>query len=73
MTTGQGQLRLAISVDADGKIGGLLFTIENRPAPTSRKELDRRLRALAPQVGFLAAEIPRAGESPQADNAMKHP
>ncbi|MEU6410722.1 serine hydrolase [Microbispora sp. NPDC046933] len=57
VTTAQGRLQLTMSVDGDGRIDGLLFGLEQRPAPRSWAELDKRLRALAPRVGFLAAEV----------------
>ncbi|MEV7806366.1 serine hydrolase [Microbispora sp. NPDC088329] len=57
VTTGQGRLELSMSVDGDGKIDGLLFGLEQREAPRSWAELDRRLRVIAPRVGFLAAEV----------------
>ncbi|MEV4456643.1 serine hydrolase [Microbispora sp. NPDC049633] len=57
VTTGQGRLQITMAVDGDGRIDGLGFTLEQRPAPGSWAELDKRLRALAPRVGFLAAEV----------------
>ncbi|XVQ88006.1 serine hydrolase [Microbispora siamensis] len=57
VTTAQGRLQLSMSVDGDGRIDTLLFGLEQREAPRSRAELDKRLRALAPRVGFLAAEV----------------
>lgn len=57
VTTGAGRLQLSMSVDADGKINSLLVTAERLPEPRSWAELDKRLHALAPQVGFMAAEI----------------
>ncbi|MGI5160433.1 serine hydrolase [Microbispora sp. CA-102843] len=57
VTTGQGRLQLSMSVDGDGRIAGLLFGPEQREAPRSWAELDKRLRTLAPHVGFLAAEV----------------
>ncbi|WP_370022388.1 serine hydrolase [Planotetraspora sp. GP83] len=57
-------VKLSISVNDDGKIGQLVFAAAEPPpnAPTSWEELDKRLRAAAPQVGFLAAEIIANGE-----------
>ncbi|WP_204047896.1 serine hydrolase [Microbispora siamensis] len=57
VTTAQGRLQLSMSVDGDGRIDTLLFGLEQREAPRSWAELDKRLRALAPRVGFLAAEV----------------
>ncbi len=57
VTTGQGRLQISMAVDGDGRIAALLFQQEQRPAPRSWAELDKRLRALAPRVGFLAAEV----------------
>ncbi|MEU6429130.1 serine hydrolase [Microbispora sp. NPDC046973] len=57
VTTGQGRLQISMSVDGDGRIAGLLFGLEQREAPRSWAELDKRLHALAPRVGFLAAEV----------------
>ncbi|WP_405395767.1 serine hydrolase [Microbispora hainanensis] len=57
VTTGVGRLQISMAVDGDGRIATLLFQQEQRPAPQSWAELDQRLRALAPPVGFLAAEI----------------
>lgn len=56
---------LRISVTDAGKINGLLVTpgAPDRPtAPASWAELDRRLREIAPRVGFLAAEVTPRGE-----------
>lgn len=56
---------LRISVNDAGEIDGLLVTLggSDRPtAPASWAELDRRLREIAPRVGFLAAEVTPAGE-----------
>ncbi|MCK2215429.1 serine hydrolase [Actinomadura sp. ATCC 31491] len=49
---------LALTVDGAGLIDYLLF---GAPAPTSWAELERRLRAAAPQAGFLAAELTGGG------------
>lgn len=50
---------LELSVDGRGLINGLRLTEppEPQPAPASWAELDRRLRAVAPRVGFAAAEV----------------
>ncbi|MCT9929103.1 serine hydrolase [Planotetraspora sp. A-T 1434] len=63
VTAGARQLKLSISVDGAEKIDGLLLTLAGPPpnSPTSWDELDRRLRAVAPQVGFLAAEVTANG------------
>lgn len=54
-------LRLALGVDADGKINVLRLSQADQPsaapAPATWDEVDRRLRAVAPDVGFLAAEV----------------
>ncbi|MFF0307107.1 serine hydrolase [Streptosporangium sp. NPDC004379] len=50
-----------LTVDASGKIDGLLVKPSLPPAPKSWSELDARLRELAPRTGFLAAEIDRRG------------
>lgn len=54
---------LIVAVDAAGLIQGAQLTDPPVPAkpPASWKELDRRMRAVAPQVGFLAAEIEKNG------------
>ncbi|MCA2223202.1 serine hydrolase [Nonomuraea aurantiaca] len=51
--------KLALSVDATGKISGARFTepATPQPSPTSWEELDRRARKAAARVGFLAAEV----------------
>jgi beta-lactamase class A len=58
-TGGGGPVAIAIGVDAAGKIAGLHIVPDtpSAPAPASWRELDRRLRALAPRVSFLAAEV----------------
>ncbi|MFI7635635.1 serine hydrolase [Nonomuraea sp. NPDC049400] len=45
-------------VDAAGLINGLQFRV---PVPKSWAELDERLRKVAPQVGFMAAELGKGG------------
>ncbi|TQS28778.1 serine hydrolase [Microbispora sp. KK1-11] len=57
VTTARGRVQLSMSVDGDGRIDALLFGLEQREAPRSWAELDKRLRAIAPHVGFLAAEV----------------
>ncbi|MFF5208948.1 serine hydrolase [Streptosporangium sp. NPDC000396] len=55
---------LAISVDGDGKIDSLRAAPEEKPVPPvpgSWDQLDTRLRKVAPEVGFLAAEIDARG------------
>src|SRR5690606_12817084 len=49
---------MELSVDGAGLISGLRLSEPPapRPAPASWKELERRLRAAAPQAGFVAAE-----------------
>ncbi|RVX44032.1 beta-lactamase class A [Nonomuraea polychroma] len=48
-----------LSVDAAGLIDGLQF---RPPAPTSWAELDERLSKVAPETGFLAAELTKRGD-----------
>lgn len=50
---------MELSVDGAGLISGLRLSEPPapRPAPASWKELERRLRAAAPQAGFVAAEV----------------
>ncbi|MDP9865824.1 MULTISPECIES: serine hydrolase [Streptosporangium] len=55
---------LTLAVDGDGKIGSLRVAPQNVPVPPvpgSWTELDARLRKVAPEVGFLAAEIDSRG------------
>ncbi|WP_329429012.1 serine hydrolase [Streptosporangium sp. NBC_01495] len=55
---------LQLGVDGDGKINLLGLTPPAPPvpaAPKSWKQLDTRLREVAPRVGFLAAEIDSRG------------
>ncbi|MEV7008038.1 serine hydrolase [Streptosporangium sp. NPDC051022] len=59
-TLGEQRFLLAISVDDAGKINGLQLPPAPGPVPPFPKswgELDTRLRQVAPNVGFLAAEI----------------
>ncbi|GAA3087221.1 serine hydrolase [Streptosporangium carneum] len=62
-TLGDQRYNLMISVDADGRINGLQVPPEQPPLPGPKdwKELDARLRTVAPDVGFLAAEIDARG------------
>ncbi|MEU0567455.1 serine hydrolase [Nonomuraea sp. NPDC005983] len=63
VTAGGKTYKLTISVDAAGKIASLQFSVPAapQPAPTSWQELDQRLRKVAPDVGFLAAEVTEGG------------
>ncbi|WP_066949440.1 serine hydrolase [Microtetraspora fusca] len=58
-------LTLSIAVDSAGKIDKLLLSAADQPSaapmPASWDEIDTRLRAVAPDVGFLAAEITADG------------
>ncbi len=61
-TLGEQRYLLAISVDDDGKINELQVPPAPGPVPPGPKswsELDARLRQVAPNVGYLAAEIDR--------------
>ncbi|MBT0566710.1 serine hydrolase [Williamsia sp. CHRR-6] len=60
-----GDLAATVTVDADGRISGLLFT--PRPAaPASWSQLDQRLRALAPRASIAVDEIdPTSGVAPR--------
>lgn len=63
MTLNDKKKNLTLSVDGTGLISGVRLDdppVERTP-PTSWKELDRRMRAVAPRVGFLAAEITKGG------------
>lgn len=55
---------IVLSVDGAGLIDGLRFRppTTERPAPKSWAELDERLRKVAPQTGFLAAEVTKGGD-----------
>ncbi|WP_433414058.1 serine hydrolase [Microtetraspora malaysiensis] len=50
---------LSLTTDGAGLIDGLLFYIA--PAPNDWAELDQRLSTLAPQAGFIAAEVTKDG------------
>ena len=54
VTGGNRTWLMDVAVDGSGLIAGLNF---QRPSPTSWDELKARLRALAPDVSFLAAEV----------------
>ncbi|MEV8639054.1 serine hydrolase [Streptosporangium sp. NPDC051023] len=61
---GEQRYLIAISVDGDGKINELQIPPAPGPVPPGPKswsELDSRLRTVAPNVGFLAAEIDARG------------
>ena len=51
------KLRAQLVVDADHKISGLLFQPDVGEAPTSWDDAEKRLRAAAPHVQMLAAEL----------------
>ncbi|MBO3745010.1 serine hydrolase [Streptosporangiaceae bacterium NEAU-GS5] len=63
VTSGDRKFTIYISVDGQEKIEGLLLSpaggpsVSAAPAPASWSELDSRLRKVAPDVGFLAAEV----------------
>jgi beta-lactamase class A len=60
LVTAAGQsFTITIMVDLHGKINSLLLSPLHQPTapPASWSELDRRLRKLAPDVSFLAAEV----------------
>ncbi|GAA2392847.1 hypothetical protein GCM10010404_57670 [Nonomuraea africana] len=63
VTTGGKTLWMELTVDAEGKISGLRLTppVTPKPTPTSWKEIDERVRKVAPRVSFMAAEITRDG------------
>ncbi|MEU6743220.1 serine hydrolase [Streptosporangium sandarakinum] len=61
VTIGGRKSDIRLTVDAAGKIDGLLVTPSVPPAPTGWAQLDARLRKVAPRTGFLAAEIDRQG------------
>ncbi|MFF4414823.1 serine hydrolase [Streptosporangium sp. NPDC001559] len=54
---------VTLTVDGDGKINGLRVQQPQPmpPAPKNWRELDSRMRSVAPNVGFLAAEIDSRG------------
>ena len=60
-TFGGTQLVVSIAVDSAGLIDTLLLTPYLPPSPTSWAQLDRRLAALAPHTGFLAARVSSDG------------
>ncbi|MFB9473552.1 serine hydrolase [Nonomuraea salmonea] len=55
---GRTPIDLALTVDGGGLIDGLRF---GAPEVRSWSEADRRLRAIAPRTGFLAAELTAGG------------
>ncbi|WP_214416304.1 serine hydrolase [Sphaerisporangium fuscum] len=66
MVTAAGQrLTLTMAVDEAGRIEELRLSGADQPssapAPADWSEVDTRLRAVAPDVGFLAAELTRDG------------
>ncbi|GAB2934518.1 serine hydrolase [Nonomuraea fastidiosa] len=56
---GRTPIELIVAVDGAGLIDGLLF---RAPEARSWREVDERLRAIAPQTSFLAAELTAGGE-----------
>ncbi|KAB8193486.1 hypothetical protein FH608_019830 [Nonomuraea phyllanthi] len=56
-TAGGAPYEISLSVDATGLIDYLRFGTPKAPAPTSWAELDERLAKVAPETGFLAAEV----------------
>ncbi|MEV4357260.1 serine hydrolase [Nonomuraea sp. NPDC049625] len=52
---------LSLTTDGAGLISGLLFRPQVSPAPKDWAELDQRLSRLAPQAGFIAAEVAKDG------------
>jgi len=62
-TSDTGTWLVSIALAASGLIGQLLFA-PLLPEPASWSELDQRLRAVAPQVSFLAATLDEDGCQP---------
>ncbi|MFF3666017.1 serine hydrolase [Microtetraspora malaysiensis] len=52
---------LSLTTDGAGLVDGLLFRPHVTPAPNDWAELDQRLSTLAPQAGFIAAEVTKDG------------
>ncbi|GLW97851.1 serine hydrolase [Microtetraspora sp. NBRC 16547] len=52
---------LSLSTDGAGLLNGLLLRQHIAPAPKDWAELDHRLSRLAPQAGFIAAEVAKDG------------
>ncbi|MFI6801103.1 serine hydrolase [Streptosporangium canum] len=52
---------LSLTTDGVGLIDGLRFSQNIAPAPKDWAELDQRLSNLAPQAGFIAAEVTKDG------------
>lgn len=64
ITVGTTSYDMVIHVDATGLMDGLRFAepVEPKPTPTSWAEVDKRVRAVAPEAGFLAAELTDSGK-----------
>lgn len=64
IVAGGAPYEVVLTVDGAGLINGLLFRapVPEPPAPKNWAELDERLRKVAPETGFLAAEVTRGGE-----------
>jgi hypothetical protein len=60
-TFGAETVRVTISVDNSGLIDGLLLEPYLPPSPSSWAAVDHTLSTLAPDVSFLAAEVPTDG------------
>ncbi|WP_188191805.1 serine hydrolase [Nonomuraea sp. SYSU D8015] len=73
IVAGGAPYEVVLSVDGAGLIDGLRFRAPTpeRPAPKSWAELDERLRKVAPQTGFVAAEVTRGGDCRPA-HAVAH-
>ncbi|MFI6735010.1 serine hydrolase [Nonomuraea sp. NPDC050451] len=54
-------LDLSLTTNGAGLVDGLLFRPHVSPAPKDWAELDQRLSRLAPQAGFIAAEVTKDG------------
>ncbi|MFD1544914.1 serine hydrolase [Nonomuraea guangzhouensis] len=52
---------LSLTTDGAGLVNGLLFRPRIAPAPKDWAELDQRLSKIAPQAGFIAAEVTKNG------------
>ncbi|MGI5491272.1 serine hydrolase [Microtetraspora malaysiensis] len=52
---------LSLTTDGTGLVDGLVFRPHVAPAPKDWAELDHRLSKLAPQAGFIAAEVTKDG------------
>ncbi|MFC5824354.1 serine hydrolase [Nonomuraea insulae] len=64
ITVGTTPFDMVIDVDATGLMNGLRFAepLKPAPTPTSWAEVDKRVRAVAPESGFLAAELTDSGK-----------